>query len=286
MDASHDVTETAATQYSTELLRRDTEEFELPLLLVDLGDLVVRAVSEAAVRRVGIRPSALVGARLVDHVRGEDQAGTVAALQAMSAGAVDFYRSHGAIGPAGGLVTQWVRALEFGHERLALVEAASGRALRRSPLAEHLGGEPAAMAVGTAGSDWLVECLSGDVTELLGTSSDDLVGRLLSGLVAEGDVAGLLYAGRMAQSELSVSFRLRLRSSSGLWRPLRCVLTALAGSADRCFILVDDLGPGSQSGAERAALLEGHLRSIAAEVDPAVSSAAPVPCPDRPTFQE
>jgi DNA-binding CsgD family transcriptional regulator len=264
------LTKTATTKSSAEILHQDWGQLELPLLLVDLDDFLVRAVSEAAVRRIGVPLSALVGHPIVDQVRTEERASVVAALEAMSAGVIDFYRSQHTIGsarPRQALATEWVRAIEFGDERLALVEAAGDSELRQSPLAEHLGREPMAMAVGTIDTDGRVMCVSNDVTALLGISPDKLVGRLLSGLVGDSDVVMLHRAGRLAHREPSLSVNVELRDASGAWKPLRCVLTSLAGSTERCFILVDDHVPPSQGGGDRAAQLERHLRRIAAEVD-------------------
>jgi DNA-binding CsgD family transcriptional regulator len=264
------VTKMSTTKNGAEILRQDLGRLELPLLLVDLDDFIVRAVSEVAVRRIGVPLPALVGHPIVDQVRTQERASVVAALEAMSAGVIDFYRSHHSIGSArsrGALATEWVRAIEFGDERLGLVEAAGDSELRQSPLAEHLGREPMAMAVGTIDTEGRVRCVSSDVTALLGISPDELVGRLLSGLVGDSDVVMLHRAGRSVPRDSSVTVNVELRDASGAWKPFRCVLTSLAGSTERCFILVDDHVPPSHGGCDRAAQLERHLQRIAAEVD-------------------
>lgn len=76
----------------------------------------------------------------------------------------------------------------------------------------------------------------------------------------------LVDAGRSA-GELSVSLRARWRDATGDWEPLRCVLSSLAGSTDRCLVLAPDPLPPEQGGNSRLAELERHLRTIAAEVE-------------------
>jgi DNA-binding CsgD family transcriptional regulator len=272
----------------TEIFYEDWGKLELPLWLVDLDDFAVRAVSEAAVLRTGVPASEYVGHAIVDHLRVEDRAGTRGALEAMSAGVIDFYRSHRPIGPArapDGLTAEWVQAVEFGDKRLALVQASNGSRVRLSPLAEFLGREPLEMAVGRTDTKWRVKSVSCDITALLGISADDLVGRPLLGPLRQEDLRWLLDAGaQWAQRECSVSLRVRLCDGAGAMKPLRCVLTSLAGSTDRFFMLIDETEPfPGQGSSHRAAQLERHLRNIAAEVDASgiLQSVRNVPEPAR-----
>jgi DNA-binding CsgD family transcriptional regulator len=271
----------------TEIFHDDWGKLELSLWLVDLDDFTVRAVSEAAVKRTGVPASEYVGRPVVDHLRVEGWAGTQAALEAMSAGVIDFYRSHRPIGPAhsrAGLTAEWVQAVEFGEQRFALVQASDGGGARQSPLGELLGREPLDLAVGTTDAEWRVKSVSCDITALLGTTADDLVGRPLLGPLRQEDVRWLLDTAQRAQRECSVSLRVRLRDGAGAMRPLRCVITSLAGSADRFFMLIDDFEPvPGQGSGQRAAQLERHLRKIAAEVDASgiLQSVQNVPEPAR-----
>jgi DNA-binding CsgD family transcriptional regulator len=271
----------------TEIFYEDWGKLELPLWLVDLDDFTVLAVSEAAVKRTGVPASDFVGHPIVDHLRVEDWAGTQAALEAMSAGVIDFYRSHRPIGPAhspAGLTAEWVQAVEFAGRRFALVQASDGGGVRQSPLAELLGREPLEVAVGTTDTQWRVKSVSCDITALLGIGADDLVGRPLLGPLRQEDVRWLLDTAQGAQRECSVSLRVRLRDDAGAMTPLRCVITSLAGSTDRFFMLIDDFEPfPGQGPGQRAAQLERHLRKIAAEIDASgiLQSVRHVPEPAR-----
>jgi DNA-binding CsgD family transcriptional regulator/PAS domain-containing protein len=258
---------TIDTEESISRLNSVCDELELPLWLIDLKDFTVRGASKAAACRIGVPPTAFIGRPAVEQLRLEDRPDVLAALNAMSTGAIDFYRSHRQIGPAQSpeaLATEWVRAVQWGDERWALVEAAPGSERRQSPLADHLGGEPIDMAVGRTDTDWIIKFVSSDITALLGASPGELIGHPLLEAVDQRDAWRLLDAARGADGACSVSLRLRLRDCSGSWRPLRCVLTSLVASTDIFFILIAD--HEAPQGKNRAAQLERHLRRIATEV--------------------
>ena len=244
---------------------------ELPLLLIDLTDFTVSAISTAALRRLGVAPSAVLGLPVTNQIVGADRAATLRALRALRAGAVDFYRAHRRVADAtntGRDMTAWVRPFLFGDKPVALAETAPGDASERSPIATYLGREPLAMAVGTVDRDWSITSVSADIVDLIGITAAETVGQRLTSDVPQTDIHLLLEASRQASADRSVALRLRLRSRTGDWIPLCCLLTSLAGTTELCFILLRyDQQDGDDAGTEgRAAKLEHHLWRIAVEL--------------------
>jgi DNA-binding CsgD family transcriptional regulator len=194
-------------------------------------------------------------------------------------GVVDFYRSSYSIRRGDGSaerVWQWVRAVTLSGERLALAEGSPAGSPLPAPLSRHLGEAPETMAIGTVSPDWTVTAVSSEISELLGCPPADCIGQQLVAKVAPDDVAALLDAGAAASGDRAVAFRVRLRASDGALRPLRCVLTSLAGTSDRLMILMPDDGAPVPQEAEagldavatsRTAQLEASLLRIAAELE-------------------
>ena len=244
-------------------------QMELPLALVDLRDLTIKAVSKAAMHHIGGDAAAIIGHSALDVLPVRARGHASGALKSLRAGDIEFYRTHRILrAPAGSepLASQWVRAFKVGDHRYALIEMAVGADARLSPLSEYFGHE-LRMAIGLVDLDWTIKAISSDISSLLDVSADDLVDRLLLGTIQQGDVAPLLAAASRAHETCSVALTVHVRERHGTWTPLCCVLTSLAGSTDRCFMLVEDPPRrASETSGPRVVQLENHLRLIAAEV--------------------
>lgn len=250
-------------------LRGAVSRLELPIVLVDLYDFTVHAVSGAALKYLGLPAASIIGHPVREMLRDADQADARTAMVAMRDGAVDFYRAHRrrAVEGPEAMVTLWVRALDFGEDRLALVEVAFGGGPRRSALVEYFGAEPAIMAVGITDASWKITALSRDIVAILHVPPDAAIGRRLLSVAQRRDMAALLDADRQAGDEFSVAVGIRLKDGAGTWTPLCCVLSSLAGSGGRCFMLVPEPDLRDDASARRAARLEQHLMRIAGEVE-------------------
>jgi DNA-binding CsgD family transcriptional regulator len=266
---------------------------ELPLLLVVLDDLTVKAISRAALKGLGVPPAAIVGHPIVDLASDARRSHLQNVLEAVRAGGIDAYRAHGILGAGSRSqpFTAWVEAFRFEGGPVALVQIAHGIERQHSPLAEYLGRTPLAMAVGTVDPSWVITSMSADVETLVGMPADDVVGRRLVGWVDERDVRTLLDAGRMAHRENSTVVRVRVRDGSGGWTSVCCVLTSLAGSMDLCLFLLPVPEPAAETGDSpegrgRVAQLEEHLRRIAAEVEASGASQRWAPIPDLDRFPQ
>lgn len=263
---------------------------EVPLALIDLGDLTVIALSEAALQRLGERAGAVVGQSALDALPASGRGHASIALEAMRAGAIDFYRAHRilrASAQAEPIGSEWVRAVQFGDRRVALVEMAVGEDVWTSPLVEYFGRDLLPMAIGIVDEGWVITAISSDIVRVLDSGPDEFVGRLLLGAVQQEDVARLLTAAAQAGQTSSVALTVRFRDGHGRWTPLCCVLTSLAASGDRCFIVVAvPTTVADQSSARRVEDLEGYLRVIAAEVVASGVLAGVGPLPDARQFPQ
>jgi DNA-binding CsgD family transcriptional regulator len=251
-------------------LSRAIRQLELPIALIELDNFSVLAVSNAALKLLGMPASAIVGRPVIDLIGSEERADALAVHEAIRAGHINFYRASrrlGATEESRSLSTVWVRAIQFGERRVTLVELVDGNRPRESPLVEHLGREPLHLVVGAMDAGWVVTSVSDNITSVLGIHADELVGRPLVSADEQRALAKFFDADRRGHAESSVSLRIRLKDAAGAFKPLRCMLTSLAGTTDRLFILIADSELPDTDAVTRASQLEQHLWRIAAEIE-------------------
>jgi DNA-binding CsgD family transcriptional regulator/PAS domain-containing protein len=238
--------------------------------LIDFDDLTVVAISKAALELLGLPVTEVVGRPVTDLLQSGGLADHLAAIEAMRIGIIDFYRGHPHVGlteESGSPATTWVRAVQFGDRRVAFVEVVDGSQTGQSPLAEYLGREPLEMAVGEMDDAWIVTSVSNNIESVLGVRPEEVVGRPLLGGIEQRNVRTLLIADQRTDTESSVALQIRLNDRTGTSKPFRCVLTSLAGSADRLFILIAEPETPANEDPDRASQMERHLWRIAAEVE-------------------
>jgi DNA-binding CsgD family transcriptional regulator/PAS domain-containing protein len=269
--ASDPVHDLKVKQVSTDRGIRDAFGVtELSLELIELRNFTICAVSAAALKHLGLSVHALIGRPLFEILREDEREASRIALEAMRDGIIDFYRAYRHLfspSDSGLAFTAWARSAVFDGERFALVELVFDTATTQSPLVTLLGREPQLMALGTMDASWIVTMVSSNIVELLGLSVESVLGRQLLGAIAQGDVQMLLDADRMVAKGYSVARRIRMRDHTGNWQQLCCVVTSLAASTGRCFILLKDPDLSYFDAVDRARELEQHLLRIAAEVD-------------------
>jgi DNA-binding CsgD family transcriptional regulator len=234
--------------------------------LVDLSDGTIASISNTWLDHLGLPAESVLGRPGVDLVR-HDKEAAAQALSLMRDGAIHAFVARGELNEplrAEPMSTVWVRSFELGGRHLAFVQVAPGSDDTVSPIAKQLGLEPTKMAIGTIDQDFTITALSSDITRLLGVSPSDLVGRKLLSVVARRDVSTLLTAGA-GDAEHTVALSIHLRNKAGDWVELCCVLTSLAGTPERYFVLAPE--PDADASQSRLAELEHHLWSIAAIVD-------------------
>jgi DNA-binding NarL/FixJ family response regulator len=251
-------------------LAHDIGRLSLPIVVIDLDTLAVRYVTVAATKLVGRPADAIVGRPVFELLPASERQDAERALAALRDGLVDYFNTRRQFGTgwAAEGTTLWVRAVRFGDQRVALSEISQGHEQRQSALVEYFGREPTDMAVGTIDADWTFASVSADVETVLGIRAEDLIGRsIASVVVANADLQRLFAATAQMREGNSVALPLVIRSTSSGSRTVSFVVTALAGSSNRGFIITQDPRHIDDARASRLSALERHLWNIAAEVD-------------------
>ena len=271
--------------------RHVINQFDLPMALVDMTDLTIRAVSNEALALLGRPASQVVGMSLFDLTSAEDGANAAIALNALRRGVVDSYRARWSgpslVEPSKGLHTNWVRVVEVDGERLALIEAAVDESGPASPLARYLGREPREMVIGTITPNLVVKSISRETESVLGVPSAEVIGQPLVDGSEQHDLLQLITAARHGGGDHSLAMRIHRRDTTGALRTLCLVLTSLAGMTRWLFIITPDEEPSTPAYArDRTASLEHHLRRIAIEVAASGVLQRMVDAPDLSRFPQ
>jgi hypothetical protein len=141
-DAARGSHDEATPRVASRTLRDAVDLLELPITLVDLNDLIVVGASETARRYLVGATGSVIGRSVSEIFHYEDETEFLAPLRAMQRRDIDFYRAHrvpAASEPTVTQVTAWVRSVDVGNERFALVEVAPAGEDSRSPIADFLG---------------------------------------------------------------------------------------------------------------------------------------------------
>jgi DNA-binding NarL/FixJ family response regulator len=243
-------------------------DLDLPLLLVELEHYTVAGATPSLLRDLGVKPSAVLGHPIFDLFDDSDHERSKLAFQAIANGLVDFYRTHRRLRRSNGTameVSAWVRALDFGERRLALAEYSTSLAPRDSPLVEHLGYSPPLMALGTTDANGTILSVSDTVRAIVGIEPAQLVGTSL--LNSDEQRRLCRQIDQSADEEnFTASISLNLRDRVSGRASVRCIITSLAASTSRWFILVSGPDPVTAPKLDRTAQLERRLWRIASEV--------------------
>jgi DNA-binding NarL/FixJ family response regulator len=229
-------------------------------VIITLDDMMVRAVTVAGRRLIGLRPHEIVGHHISQHIDTADRAGLVGVLAALRAGTIDFYRAHLRGVAAGGRVTPliaWVQALDVAGERVALAAWEQSDHLPSLAPGELLGRAVAVALVDASGATKHVSIQR----RVEGLTTADLLG---SQLVPADDLDPLVSFTSDPGSQreaISIGYAARVMTSTGRIITVDAVCTALAGSTDRLVLLI------LPTTTPRELELEGHLRRIAIEIE-------------------
>jgi DNA-binding CsgD family transcriptional regulator len=241
---------------------------EIPLFLVELKDFTVTQATPSFFENTGLSPSNVLNHPVYEILSPEDQLSSHLALQALSEGLIDFYSSHRRlIRPDGQAVIAkfWNRAIQFGDSLYSLAQMSISSEPRDSPLVEYLGYSPPKVAVGTTDADGIITAVSNNVVDVVGRAAEALIGRpLLSNdehkrLIKQ--INELKDTGTM-----TMSLPVHLTDLSPRGQSVRCIVTCLAESTSRCFLLLSEPDPATAAKFDRAAQLEHRLWRIASEV--------------------
>ncbi len=244
------------------------QRLDLPLALVELEHATVIGATPALFRELNLAPSTVLHHPVFELFEDPDRESAQLALRAITNGLVDFYRSRRRLRTATGAPLEasvWVRALDFGERRFALAEYSASPEPRDSPLVEHLGYTPPLMALGTTDARGVVLSVSNTVRDIVGVAPATLIGKPLLTSEEERRLCRQLdraHDNGEATASISLDLRIHLAGREGL----RCIITSLADTTSRWFILISGPDPATAPKLERAAQLEHRLWRIASEV--------------------
>ncbi len=241
------------------------ENLELPLFLTDLRDFSVVGATSAFFSEVGVAQADVLGKDVFVLFEPPDRTRARAALGALAAGTIDFYRTHRQLAFSDSQVSIWVHVIDRGTRHYALAEVCRSSDLRVSPLVSYLGQRADRLAIGIVNHDGVVTAISSDVSSVTGIGADDLIGRPL--LKESGSQlwrrlhAGDAEAGPCTISPSQMTLHLAERAHS-----VNCLLACLTGTDSYCFILYRVRDEPRSESPDRVAQLEQSLWRIAQEV--------------------
>jgi DNA-binding CsgD family transcriptional regulator len=241
---------------------------ELPLFLVELKDFTVTQATPSFFESTGLSPAKVLNHPVYEILSPKDQASAHLALTALAQGLVDFYSSHRHLTLPDGsdvIAKFWNRAIQFGDSLYSLGQLSISPEPRDSPLVEYLGYSPPKVAVGTTDASGVITAVSNNVEEVVGKSAESLIGRPL---VSNEEHKRLIrQINELKDSgSLTMSIPVHLTDLSPKGQSVRCIVTCLAESTSRCFLLLSEPDPVTAAKLDRVAQLEHRLWRIASEV--------------------
>jgi hypothetical protein len=228
-------------------------------VVISLDDMTIRAITIAGRRLIGRSPHEILGHQISQYIDAADRAGTIAALAALRAGTIDFYRAHlGGIPSGGGVrpLIAWVQALDVAGQRVALAAWEQSDQLPTLGPGELLGRAVAVVLVDASGATKAASV----ERPIDGLTADDL---LASQLVPANDMDRLVafttdLSGQ--RDATSIGFAAHITTTTGRIARFDAVCTALAGSTDRLVLLT------LPTATPRELKLEVALRQIAIDL--------------------
>lgn len=241
---------------------------DLPLFLIELKNFTVTEATPSVFEHTGLSPANVLNHPIYEILSPEDQQSSQLALKALAEGLIDFYSSHRHLMLPDGhevIAKFWNRAIQFGDSLHSLAQFSLSSEPRDSPLVEYLGYSPPQVAVGTTDADGVITAVSNNVDGIVGRSAQSLIGRPLLTSDEQRRLVKQINELRDAGS-LTMSLPVHLSDLSPRGKSVRCIVTCLAESTSRCFLLLSEPDPATAAKFDRAAQLEHRLWRIASEV--------------------
>ncbi|HTT59080.1 MAG TPA: helix-turn-helix transcriptional regulator [Acidimicrobiales bacterium] len=241
---------------------------DLPLMLIELERFTVADVTKSFSSQMGVPASRVLNHPVFELYTDHDQRSARIALQALADGLLDFYSARRRLRLPDHRtlpVLAWARSLQFGESHYALAQYSATRASRNSPLVEFLGYAPPTIAVGLIDDDGCITAVSKNVVDVVGEVAESLIGRPLLTDTEQRRLRERFDALK-GEDALTVSMPIQLSDANFDQHSVRCVVTCLAETTERCFLLLPGPDAGAESKMERVAQLEHRLWRIAGEV--------------------
>lgn len=264
---------------SADALGALVESSGVPVAAVDLSSGRFLAVNEPLAVALGSTPGQLAGSSCLDRLApGERHAGQVG-LQALADGGLTGYQAIRKLPHAGEpdqVFSIWVSAIDLDGERVGLVSLI--------PAADHHNQfgtlpplsrvpEPGNVILGTVDRFWRIDRISQDVTQIIGLTPEQCVGRPVLAVIHPADTPAFLAAVEHARhGERAVRLDLRLSPVTRDWIEVAAVIATISPGDPPAlaFALIRaEPGPTGPSGSSREMQLEAHMLRIADELQAA-----------------
>jgi DNA-binding CsgD family transcriptional regulator/PAS domain-containing protein len=240
---------------------------DIPLFLVELDGLTITEATPSFLHDIGIPASKVLHRPAYEILAPEDQRSCRLALRALGDGLLDFYSSRRRIDlddHTSLTATFWNRSIQFGDCRFSLGQLSISGRRNDSPLVEYLGYSPPEVAAGTTDAHGIITSISTSALEVVGQPAEALIGRPLLSRVEQKRL--LQQINELKEGSLTVSLPIHLSDLAPQRPSVRCIVTCLAESTSRFFLLLSEPDPASAPRVDRVAQLEYRLRRIASEV--------------------
>jgi DNA-binding CsgD family transcriptional regulator len=243
-------------------------DLDLPMAIVNAQSYLVESATEPFLEAVERDASDVLDHPVYELFYPSEELSVRAALDALSQGKIEFYRTHRMLNKPSGethSVSVWVHVLDFGVQRYALCQLVATSDASDSPLRKFLGHGTPTLAFGMADERGIVTSVSDDVNDVLGVQPSELIGKPLLRSAEASKAWHLLDAGPNQMGKNCISMRLDSFSSKSA-PYVRCILTSFVKSSNYGFILIPETDATDTSSNDRVATLERSLWKIASEV--------------------
>jgi PAS domain S-box-containing protein len=197
------------------------------LLAFDTDTLKVREANAAAAEMFGRGPSSMLELKIPDLLMPDQRAASEAAVGLLKSGSVDGYLAARRFRRADGTeftAKVWVRLSRSDGMDVAVVRLEVGDSEAPLPLSD----SSIRLALAVTDHDWAIEHASSDAEQMLGVGQGALKGAPLLAMIRPQDIQRfMLSVARVSSDGGAAAVRLALRSGTGDWRQMSCLVVAL-----------------------------------------------------------
>ena len=267
MDESHQQAHGALSSANQEVWDI-VKDLDLAVALVSTKDYLVVAASEAFLDAARRDASDVIEHPTFDLFYPSEESSVRAALDALSKGKIEFYRTRRLLYQPHGEPREasiWVHAINFGEDRFALCEISTDGDPVDSAMVKFAAQATPAMAFGMTDEHGVVTSVSDDIHDVMGVNASDLIGKPLLRSPDMSNAWRLLDVTPSHTGRDCISMRVDSLGPPSCPR-VRCILTAFVKSSNYGFILIPETELTNAPTNDRVADLEKSLWKIATEV--------------------
>ena len=246
-------------------------EFPLAISFIDLDSLTFAATSKFFVEQTGLPVEDVLYRPVSVFIAPNDRRKMINALKQLGEHNVEFYATKREldariIAENGSFMWARVWRFEIKDRNFAFCEMNIGPEPKSFRFSENFEYSLHNLVVGLIDGDGIVTSVSPQVHDVLGISAEELVGHQLFNASEEQQIRSLVAEENNGELTYSVALRMGRRDTRTTELEPLCVLTALAETTDRCFIISPTAVFLNTQRSQRTSQLELHLVRIAQEI--------------------